>query len=59
MVFSEKWLKNHPNFITVSDTNSDLKSLYYDHLKSQYLKKSWTIVHGTLCPFPGTWRPFP
>ena len=22
-------------------------------LKSQFLKKAWTIVHATLCPFPG------
>ena len=40
MVFSEKWLKNHPNFITVSDTNSDLNYLYYDHFKKSIFEKS-------------------
>ena len=40
MVFSEKWLKNHPSFITVSDINSDLNYLYYDHFKKSIFEKS-------------------
>ena len=40
MVFSEKLLKNQPNFITVSDTNSDLNYLYYDRFKKSIFEKS-------------------
>ena len=40
MFFSQKWLKNHPNFTTVSDTNSDLNYLNYDYFKKSIFEKS-------------------